>query len=122
MTFQEVHTTMRESEENIYFDTGSMNPMYSYSDDAGKDHEVWYLDAITAHNQMSAMSELGLGNVSLWRLGSEDPSLWDALHDEKNIDILKKMSYGYDIDYEGSGEFYKLQSDPKIGTRTLVSS
>ena len=122
MTFQEAHTTMRESQENIYFDTGSMNPMYSYSDDAGKDHEVWYLDAITAHNQMSAMSELGLGNVSLWRLGSEDPSLWDALHDEKNTDILKKMSYGYDIDYEGSGEFYKLQSDPKIGTRTLINS
>ena len=122
MTFQEVHTTMRESEESIYFDTGSMNPMYSYSDDKGKDHEVWYLDAITAHNQMSAMSELGLGNVSLWRLGSEDPSLWDAFHDEKNTDILKKMSYGYDIDYEGSGEFYKLQSDPKIGTRTLMRS
>ena len=64
---------------------------------------MWYLDAITAHNQVQALSRLGLENISLWRLGSEDPSLWDVLsQDTVPADTLTKMSYGYDIDYEGT--------------------
>jgi peptidoglycan-N-acetylglucosamine deacetylase len=122
MTFQEVHTTMRESEENIYFDTGSMNPMYSYVDDGGKEHEVWYLDAITAHNELTLLDQLGISNTALWRLGSEDPSIWDVFSDPKNTKKLQDLSYGYEIDYEGNGELYKLQSDPKVGYRDLTLS
>lgn len=58
LTFQEAHTIMRESDENVEFDTGSLNPMYTYSDDDNKDHEVWYLDGVTFYNQLSALSTL----------------------------------------------------------------
>ncbi len=120
LTFQEAHTIMRESETTLIFDTGSLNPMYSYQDDENKEHEVWYLDAATAYNQISGIATLGIGNISLWRLGSEDPSLWKIIEKSATPDSttsLQEFTYGYDIDYNGTGEFYKLQSEPIIWKR-----
>lgn len=108
---------MRESETELVFDTGSLNPMYSYFDDIDKEHEVWYLDAVTAYNQLASVESLGIGNISLWRMGSEDPSIWNIMKKSatsENTKNLNSFEYGYEIDYEGKGEFYKLQSIPVI--------
>ncbi len=108
---------MRESETELVFDTGSLNPMYSYIDDINKQHEVWYLDAVTAYNQLSSMESLGIGNISLWRMGSEDPSIWKILKktgSQETVHNLENFDYGYELDYDGTGEFYKLQSNPII--------
>lgn len=116
---------MRESETELVFDTGSLNPMYSYIDDNNKEHEVWYLDAATAYNQLSSIESLGIDNVSLWRMGSEDPSIWKIFKKASNketVQNLENFDYGYEIDYEGTGEFYKLQSSPTIGNRSLSLS
>lgn len=116
---------MRESDTNIDFDSSSMNPTYTYRDDENKEHEVWYLDAITSYNQLTGIENLGIGNISLWRLGSEDPSTWKILKKPSGnatTSSLSKFDYGYEIDYEGSGEFYKLQNAPKEGERTLTLS
>lgn len=120
LTFQEAHTIMRESETSLVFDTGSLNPMYSYFDDQDKEHEVWYLDAVTAFNELTSIQSLGIGNISLWRMGSEDPSFWKILKKptiQENAKNLETFDYGYEIDYEGVGEFYKLQSEPVWGKR-----
>lgn len=68
MTFQDAHALMRESESELDFDPESLNPNFSYTDEQNVDHEVWFLDAVTAYNQISAASELGTNNISLWRL------------------------------------------------------
>ena len=115
LTFQEAHTIMRESSESIVFDSGSLNPMYSYTDEQNKEHEVWYLDAVTAYNTLSSLESLGIDNISLWRMGSEDPSIWNIFKKsatQKNAKNLENFGYGYEIDYAGNGEFYKLQSEP----------
>ncbi len=39
-------------------------------------HDVWFLDAVTALNEMRAAQTLGIQTFALWRLGSEDRSLW----------------------------------------------
>ncbi|MBC7498515.1 glycosyltransferase [Candidatus Gracilibacteria bacterium] len=125
LTFQEAHTIMRESDESIVFDSGSLNPMYSYTDEQNKEHEVWYLDAVTAYDELSAMESLGIGNISLWRLGSEDPSIWNIFRQpasQRNAKNIENFGYGYEIDYEGTGEFYKLQSKPTLGKRRLSFS
>ena len=36
------------TEQVIDFDDVALNPTFSYDDDEGKGHEVWFLDAITA--------------------------------------------------------------------------
>ena len=39
-------------------------------------HEIWFLDAVTAYNELKAAKPYNVGGFALWRLGSEDPSLW----------------------------------------------
>src|SRR5437764_14603765 len=57
---------------------------------------------------------------ALWRLGSEDRSIWSIFgSDQKNpsADSLKRMAYGYDVDFEGTGELLKVQASPHDGER-----
>ncbi|MEI7562784.1 MAG: polysaccharide deacetylase family protein [bacterium] len=123
-TFQEVITTMKESSGTITFDTDSLNPMTEYYDTANVYHQIRYLDAITFFNQVEIGQNLGINNFSLWRLGSEDPSLRDLLSTksiEQNESPTELASFdaGYSIDYEGNGELYKILSTPQKGSRTL---
>ncbi|HVO63549.1 MAG TPA: glycosyltransferase, partial [Terriglobales bacterium] len=59
---------------------------------------------------------------ALWRLGSEDRSLWkvwDAPGDPAAPDKLKDVPPGQDVDMEGWGEILKIESRPKNGQRTI---
>ncbi len=118
LTFQETMALATESDNSIEFDSGSLNPGFSYTDGAGNDHEIWYLDAITAYNQMQVLKKLGVDNVWLWRLGSEDPSIWKILKWDTE-ESLKNFSYGYALTYDGIGELYKVTSHPKEWVRTI---
>ena len=54
-----------------------LNPHFAYDDeDAHVRHQVWFLDGVTALNEMRAGRQMGLRTFALWRLGEEDPSLW----------------------------------------------
>ena len=39
-------------------------------------HRVWMLDGVTAYNELRAAERVGVQGTALWRLGSEDPSIW----------------------------------------------
>jgi peptidoglycan-N-acetylglucosamine deacetylase len=79
MTFQETVLTSKESEAPIVFDPQTLNPHFDYQEDDGSIHHVWFLDAVTAHNQMRAADVFRPRGYALWRLGSEDPSIWSWL-------------------------------------------
>ena len=49
-----------------------LNPHFTYLDGDNSRHDVWYLDAVTALNQMRGARSLGISTFALWRLGSED--------------------------------------------------
>ncbi len=73
---QESWLHARESSAEIELDPDSLNPHFAYMEDGGQEHQVWFLDAVTALNQMRAARDLGIRTFALWRLGSEDRSLW----------------------------------------------
>jgi spore germination protein len=50
---------------------------YGYRDSRGVFHDVWYTDATTLGLRMQLAKARGLGGVGLWRLGREDPKIWD---------------------------------------------
>ena len=54
------------------------NGLYSYSEPDG-DHRVAFLDAISFYNQLQRCREAKLGGIGVYRLGTEDPQLWDVL-------------------------------------------
>jgi spore germination protein YaaH len=57
---QEALLHAHESETDVEFDSASLNPRYSYSDDQNHTHQVWLLDAVTAYNQERASEQLGV--------------------------------------------------------------
>jgi cellulose synthase/poly-beta-1,6-N-acetylglucosamine synthase-like glycosyltransferase/spore germination protein YaaH/peptidoglycan/xylan/chitin deacetylase (PgdA/CDA1 family) len=68
------------SRANLYHGTvewhaGLMNPSVRYCK-AGVQHEIWFLDAVTALNSVIEVHRRGFAGVSFWRLGAEDPGLW----------------------------------------------
>jgi len=73
---QEAWLHATESGSDIQLDPDSLNPHFAYEDENRARHEVWYLDAVTAINQMRAARNAGIRTFALWRLGSEDRSLW----------------------------------------------
>jgi len=112
-----------ESEADVDLDSDSLNPHYTYVDDAtGNRREVWFTDAVTALNEMRAARALGITTFALWRLGAEDRSLWkiwDNPGDPNSADLLKTVPPGHDVDHEGGGEVMRIEQRPTPGERTV---
>lgn len=121
LTFQEAVLTAHESEATIAFDPATRNPYFQYEEEDGSYHTVWFLDAVTAYNQMRAASGYNCAGFALWRLGSEDPSLWSVFGSSRtgvaSTDGLRAIRYSYDVDYEGVGELLQVKSLPQDGAR-----
>jgi cellulose synthase/poly-beta-1,6-N-acetylglucosamine synthase-like glycosyltransferase/peptidoglycan/xylan/chitin deacetylase (PgdA/CDA1 family)/spore germination protein YaaH len=120
---QEAWTEASESETDINFDDDAMNPHFAYSDENNIRHDVWYLDGVTALNQMRAAHTLGIMTFALFRLGAEDRSLWSVWDKPYEAGAQAKLGVvppGEDVDMEGQGEILHIQSKPTAGERKIV--
>jgi spore germination protein YaaH len=70
MTFQEAVLASKESEAPIIFDPTTLNPHFDFREDDGSTHHVWFLDAVTAQNQIRAADVFRPKGYALWRLGA----------------------------------------------------
>ncbi|MCP6758105.1 MAG: glycosyltransferase [Fischerella sp. CENA71] len=125
VSFQEALKTAQESEGKIIFNPDTLNPTFDYFDDKDQLHHVWFLDAITAFNEVVAGQNFGARGFGLWRLGSEDPSIWQVFDKrmylgQKTAQTLSAIHYGFDIDYEGQGEVLKVTATPNDGKRDIT--
>jgi peptidoglycan-N-acetylglucosamine deacetylase len=123
VSFQEGVLSARDSQAKINYDAASQNPYFSYDEDDGSHHTVWFLDAVTAFNELRVSQKFKPFGFALWRLGSEDPSLWDvfggANTTQPKVENIKTLRYGYDIDFEGIGEILQIIAEPQDGSRTF---
>jgi len=123
VSVQEAWLEARDSEANIDFDPDMLNPHFTYLDGDNSRHDVWYLDGVTALNQMRAARSLGITTFALWRLGSEDRSLWkvwDLPWDKDAPSKLNVVDPGQDVDIEGEGDILRIESEPSPGTRDIT--
>jgi cellulose synthase/poly-beta-1,6-N-acetylglucosamine synthase-like glycosyltransferase/spore germination protein YaaH/peptidoglycan/xylan/chitin deacetylase (PgdA/CDA1 family) len=123
ISVQDAWLAARDSDEDVNFDDDAMNPHFSYLDERSVRHDIWFLDGVTALNHMRSAQNLGIRTFALWRLGSEDRSLWkvwDVPGDAGAIDKLKDVPPGADVDMEGQGEILRIEDKPAHGTRDLT--
>jgi cellulose synthase/poly-beta-1,6-N-acetylglucosamine synthase-like glycosyltransferase/peptidoglycan/xylan/chitin deacetylase (PgdA/CDA1 family)/spore germination protein YaaH len=115
--------TAHESGTTPRFDPVSGNLTFAYAED-GKRHDVWLLDAASVHNQMAAMRAAGVNAIALWRMGTEDPSVWQLFgrHHRTPPDprAIEHVPAGTDVDIEGSGEVLKVGAVPVPGLRRVA--
>ena len=122
VSVQDAWLAARDSDEDVNFDDDAMNPHFSYLDERNLRHDIWFVDAVTALNQMRAAQSVGIKTFALWRLGSEDRSLWrvwDVPGDAGAPDKLRDVPPGADVDMEGQGEILRIEDKPVHGTRDI---
>ena len=69
----------------IEFDNIAMAPFFHYTDENGKEHEVWFEDAKSIEAKLSLVSKYDLGGVSYWHLGKMFTSNFLVLDDMYRI-------------------------------------
>jgi cellulose synthase/poly-beta-1,6-N-acetylglucosamine synthase-like glycosyltransferase/peptidoglycan/xylan/chitin deacetylase (PgdA/CDA1 family)/spore germination protein YaaH len=122
VSFQEAVISAKDSEAEIKFDDATRNPYFEYDEEDNAHHWVWFLDGVSAFNQIRAASGYRPAGFALWRLGSEDPSIWSIFGaDQLNPapDALKQIVYGYEVDFEGTGELLRVTASPHDGERSI---
>ena len=123
VSVQDAWLEAEEADTDVEFDGDVMNPHIAYLDENNIRHDVWFLDGVTALNQMRAAQSLGIDTFALWRLGSEDRSLW-AIWDRPGEAVattkLNLVPPGQDVDIEGQGEILHIQTKPFPGERQVV--
>ncbi|MCX5764628.1 MAG: glycosyltransferase [Gemmatimonadetes bacterium] len=125
VTFQDVMRLSKEHNATVRFDSTMLNPFVTWSDSDGTDHVSWFLDGVTAWNQSKASVQRKVAGAAVWRLGSEDPSIWGAISNDiarSHPSMLAEIPAGYDPEILGDGELLRLASRPVIGRRTLAAS
>jgi cellulose synthase/poly-beta-1,6-N-acetylglucosamine synthase-like glycosyltransferase/peptidoglycan/xylan/chitin deacetylase (PgdA/CDA1 family)/spore germination protein YaaH len=102
------------------------NPYFSY-EDADKNHSVWFLDVVTFLNQLRQVREAKAGGVAIYRLGTEDVSIWDALSvhrdfkmDDASRSLLEVLKGTDTIADVGEGEIVSVDQSQSDGLRTLA--
>ncbi len=123
VSVQDAWLEAEEADTDVDFDSDAMNAHLAYLDENNIRHDVWFLDGVTALNQMRAAQAIGIDTFALWRLGSEDRSLW-AIWDKPGeagaTAKLKAVPPGQDVDIEGKGEILHIQSQPTAGERQIT--
>jgi len=122
-SFEDAMTQARDNNAQVQFDPATNNPHFSYEDNDGT-HQVWFLDAVTVFNQMHAADPYRPAGYALWKLGFEDPSLMALMGRPYNSpapDSLKHIANNVEnVDYDGAGEFLRVEGDPALGARSLT--
>jgi len=124
LSTQDAWQAAEDSDSQIDLDDDSMNVHFAYDDeDAQVRHQVWFLDAVTILNQMRAARTLGIQTYALWRLGSEDNSMWKIWDHPLQSDPVKELAQvepGYDVDTEGQGDILRVTRKPQFGDRVVT--
>src|SRR5919204_136687 len=100
---------------------------YFYYEDNDVEHAVWFLDVVTFLNELREVRKQKAGGIALYRLGTEDPAVWDALTApsdfkfEANTRSLLEVLRGTDtIADVGDGEIVTVDESRADGMRNLA--
>jgi cellulose synthase/poly-beta-1,6-N-acetylglucosamine synthase-like glycosyltransferase/peptidoglycan/xylan/chitin deacetylase (PgdA/CDA1 family)/spore germination protein YaaH len=127
ISFSEAMSRANDAEIDSVEVNGPSYSPYFYFEDEDKEHGVWFLDAVTFLNQLRAVRDQKAGGFALYRLGSEDPAVWDALSAPRDfkfddptrqaLELIKSTDTITDV---GDGEIVTVDEDRTDGTRKLA--
>jgi peptidoglycan-N-acetylglucosamine deacetylase len=105
------------------FEEDLENTHFAYKDAGGGIHEVWFQDALAIWNQLRTIKMNGFKRVGLWRLGTEDETIWNFFDSanpaDRNID-LTSLPPGRSVEFYGDGEVLTVRGEPQSGVRSTV--
>ncbi len=100
------------------------NGHFAYLDASKKTHDVWFEDALALWNQMLELGKRHVTRIGLWRLGTEDETIWSFLGgDAQPVSpvMLRKIPPVKTVALFGDGEVYTIRGEPQGGVRDLTT-
>jgi cellulose synthase/poly-beta-1,6-N-acetylglucosamine synthase-like glycosyltransferase/spore germination protein YaaH/peptidoglycan/xylan/chitin deacetylase (PgdA/CDA1 family) len=122
-TFHDAMQLARDSDATIRMDDNELNPTFSYVDDGGVNHVVWFLDATTIFNEVKVTDPYRVRGYAVWRLGEEDVGMWSVLgkpYGQVDPSTLSNLAKGEGVEFDGTGEILSISATPTSGKRTLT--
>ena len=99
---------------------------YFYYEDNDVEHAVWFLDVVTFLNELREVRKQRAGGIALYRLGTEDSAIWDALStpsdfkfDTSTRSLLEVLRGTDTIADVGDGEVVTVDQSRADGLRSL---
>ncbi|TNJ48379.1 glycosyltransferase [Phaeobacter sp. B1627] len=108
----------------VRFSPKTSGSFSAFQDSVGLSHKIWLQDAATLHNQITALSALGISRIGLWSLGQEDPGVWTVLRgqqmtqDEMSADLAVVQLDNF-VGYRGDGAFLRVETRQSPGIRQV---
>jgi cellulose synthase/poly-beta-1,6-N-acetylglucosamine synthase-like glycosyltransferase/peptidoglycan/xylan/chitin deacetylase (PgdA/CDA1 family)/spore germination protein YaaH len=109
----------------VEWDAQQENPVLRYQRN-GESHEIWFLDAVTALNMAQAVHDGGFKGIGVWRLGAEDPGVWEVLkreawpEDDFDPTQLNALTAEKQVNPSSGGEFLRISQTPHDGSRDVL--
>ncbi|CAG7624596.1 LysM peptidoglycan-binding domain-containing protein [Paenibacillus allorhizosphaerae] len=69
----------------IQYDAQTQSPYFRYTDEQGRNHEVWFEDARSAQAKFNLVKTYNLKGISYWVLGYPFPQNWLLLEDNFRV-------------------------------------
>lgn len=120
--FSETMDLAREVEAQPEMEATSKNMFFAYQDDSGQQHQVWFLNGVTAWNQFKFLQSKHVLGLSLWRLGTEDPTFWQLTNPSATANDFTKIPALSNIRYESEGELFRVKSEPSGGQLQITTN
>lgn len=128
VSYNQMMATAQNAAAKISFDDDSYNLNFSYKDEMGQTHEVYFPDAATTFNIMRFGAEYHLAGFGLWRLGTEDKRIWNFYGKDMswesvkgfNLPKIMQLRGTDDVNFVGSGEVLNVTTEPKSGKIKLM--
>jgi len=79
ISYEQAVALAQSQQANILWDDSSQAPYFQYRDTGNRGHEVWFENAFSLGNKLDLVDEYDLKGIAIWRLGMEDPGVWDVL-------------------------------------------
>ena len=70
----------------VVFDETSKTPMFRYTNSAGQRREVWFENAASIAHKIDLVNKWDLNGFALWRIGMEDPAIWDVIKSKVSVE------------------------------------
>ncbi len=122
VTFYDATQEAHDAEADVSMDDDALNPTFGFVDDDGRKHTVWFLDAATFFNQLKIAQLYRPQGYALWRMGGEDPSVWQWFkqpYGAAKPTNLETIVPSLGVDFDGTGEILHVKSRPTGGSRTI---
>ncbi|TPG70729.1 glycoside hydrolase family 18 [Brevibacillus laterosporus] len=86
--YQSYKSLMEQSQNRgatLNWDQERHAPHMQYMDQEGNMHIAWFENSFSTRSKLDLVEKYDLAGIALWRMGLEDPTLWDNLSRQINV-------------------------------------